>query len=399
MKKEEFSINYKFVPAGTIAPENLNKNEIWVDVGSRAAPQVLDHHGGDIHTWSASELIIEKYDKYILNAIDHKNDIRIITHEKPDIDAICSVWLVEKLIRENIKLENDKFISEIVNIVSANDQGIILDDELNENWIIIFKLLLTKEYKDLDDEQKLKKGLIIFDKTYLMLKNGISLQEIAEKLSSPYINNILISEKKNYIKDLSMAVKFPIKLPLRHIEKKLRLIRKKPYKTPDRNNNEWSKTDGLFVVEPTSSLFKEFARNDRKNSTADSGFSFLCIAYDIDIKDDHKNKLINKSPKRYIISTDPSSGFHLEGLGTILEILEQEKEDRSKKTLLPGRERVSPEKGRFGFNVRSPWYDGRGHNFTIVDSPMINLQSEKGLFFSQLTTEEVMKAVKNYGVI
>jgi len=404
MNNKTININYKFTPAGTIAPETINKNEIWVDVGNRASPQVMDHHGGDVHTWSAAQLVVEKHKDYILDVIDKDDDITIVLHNSPDLDAICSVWLVEKLLIENINIEADQNISEIVNIVSANDQGIILEDDLQINWIVIVKILLNKEYKDLNDEQKLKKGKIIFDKTYSMLKKGFILQKIAKSLSSPYVRIILSTEKRDYIEDLSKAITFQMKLPVEHLEKKLKNIEKKPFNAPDTFKKRWSLADCIFITKPSSLLFKEFARNDTINSVSGMGFSFICVAYNNEINDNSKKKLININPKRYIISTDPLSGLHLKGLGTRLEQREQKNEDASDLSMLPGRERVPCKDGRFGFNVISPWYDGRGHNFTIIDSPLIKLNSEerdnkngKDYFFSQLTTEEILETIWNYG--
>jgi len=89
------------------------------------------------------------------------------------------------------------------------------------------------------------------------------------------------------------------------------------------------------------------------------------------------------------------TGFNLNGLGWLLEQLEQEAENRSQFPLLPGRNRVSPGTGRFGYNVVSPWYDGRGHNYTIVDSPAVTFNNQE-ICGSALPEEDVLAAVQNF---
>ena len=66
---------------------------------------------------------------------------------------------------------------------------------------------------------------------------------------------------------------------------------------------------------------------------------------------------------RVIISVDPHSSFHLPGLGYELELRESEK----RSTL--GMERVGEPRYPDYCDNNDPWYDGRGHDFTIVDSP------------------------------
>ena len=104
--------------------------------------------------------------------------------------------------------------------------------------------------------------------------------------------------------------------------------------------------------------------------------------------------LKGRTLKRYIISTDPLSGFHLKGLGAKLEKLEQIKEESMGLPLLKGRERLSKELGRYGYKIKAVWYDGRGHNYTIVDSPAIE---NKGEIYcvSCLTIEEIKSALIN----
>jgi hypothetical protein len=53
-------------------------------------------------------------------------------------------------------------------------------------------------------------------------------------------------------------------------------------------------------------------------------------------------------------------------------------------------------RGRHGYNVVSPWYDGRGHQFTIIDSPSIQVEGRSCLA-SALTTRDVQEVLWEYG--
>ena len=101
---------------------------------------------------------------------------------------------------------------------------------------------------------------------------------------------------------------------------------------------------------------------------------------------------------RYILSTNPITDFHLQGLGRMLELHEQEAENRQQNTLLPGRERVGDGKGRHGYNVASPWYDGRGHNFTIIDCPGVTVDQQI-LYASCLSVTEIRETVQAYSCL
>ena len=132
------------------------------------------------------------------------------------------------------------------------------------------------------------------------------------------------------------------------------------------------------------------AREDREHSPQRRGFSLLLISR-------------NATPPgypiplyRHIISTDPRSGADLQGLGKQLEALEQAAEEQGGWPLRGGRERVAPGTGRHGYNLASPWYDGRGHQFTIVDSPSIRIDDQL-LCASCLTPAQALEAVRWYG--
>ena len=102
---------------------------------------------------------------------------------------------------------------------------------------------------------------------------------------------------------------------------------------------ENKRIDGLALYKPKSILFKYWAR--------DIGYDLLIVKW---------------SKKRTVISLKADTILSLKGIGDRLNFLEEMK--RRKKNI------VINEEIREGYNIPDPWYDGRAHNYTIVDSPL-----------------------------
>lgn len=122
--------------------------------------------------------------------------------------------------------------------------------------------------------------------------------------------------------------------------------------------------DGLFLRDPECILFKEWARADRENSPNGRGFLFTAIAYSSGVPDAEYNK------SRYIFSLDPelANGAHLYPVWARLQAAE------CAECLKTPEENTPP---RAGFEVRlagspcaqDPWFDGHNYQATIIDTP------------------------------
>ena len=374
-------IDYRFVPYGTSAPNPVVENELWLDVGDRSAPQVLDHHGGDTDAKSAFELIVNKYKAFILSPLSEIKNITFVLHTSPDLDAICSAWLAKKILTFPDTIETYDFLKKIERAVSENDQGLVRTDDPKSNWIIVMRTILMVEYPKFDDYSKLSAGSELVEKTFIILNKGGTLKSAAEKLNSPKIETALEQAKIAYKNDIAKSEFFKVVLP-----KTKPVLNERLFSSNQMNKVKNKKiADAVILHNPESVLFKELARGDVINSPQKQGFDLLIVSNDVNI-------IKGRTLKRYIISTDPLSGFHLKGLGAKLEKLEQIKEEAMGLPLLKGRERLSKELGRYGYKIKAAWYDGRGHNYTIVDSPAIE---NKGKIYcvSCLTIAEIKSAI------
>ncbi len=379
---------FRFEKMGAIAPPKIRANELWLDVGNRASPQVLDHHGGDTKAWSTSQLILENYQDFILTPLKTKKEIQLVLHTLPDLDTICAAWLVEMLFMYDKNFIKNKAIEKIVREVSENDQGITRTCKPEENWVLTARTIIQEELKNEDDVEILRKGLLLFDKTYEILNSGGELADAASAIITYFIKSVFAHARRDYLEDLERAIIFQVKLPV-HTSTQSKEYKNKPSSVPDTYKERWSLTDAIFINNPSSTLFKELAWADKEKSLLKQGFSFMVISHDVKLQN-------QETAQRHILKTDPLSGMHLEGLGAMLEKREQEKEEISGILLFPERKRVGPGKGRHGYNVESPWYDGRAHNFTIVDSPSLHV-GEEGKCFSQLNYQELLETVWEYG--
>jgi len=383
MKYKKIKLLFGFVPMGQVAPDPIPPGEVWLDVGNRVAPRILDHHGGDTSAWSASQLVFEKIDEFILPYIEDFVTIRIILHIQPDLDAICAAWLVKKRAVERMDLKSVREIQSIIQSVNENDQGLVKTNIAISCWPIIMRSLIGCVPRDEIDDIVINSWFALFDETLKILGASGSFADVAEKIITPKLRVILAQDQKDYDYDVQRGLIFQVMLPLQN-QFSLKINCGAPIKEDERR----VLCDALFLHNPSSLLFKELSRGDIKNSMQESGFPLLVISWDIQTND-------GRVFQRYIISTDPFTGFHLRGLGSLLEKQEQKKEDQLGLPYLPGRERVESGKGRFGWNVVSPWYDGRGHSFSIVDSPSI--QIDEGICASQLNSNEVLEVLWAYG--
>src|SRR5262249_51371382 len=126
--------------------------------------------------------------------------------------------------------------------------------------------------------------------------------------------------------------------------------------------------DALFVRDVQNAedpercvFFKDWARSDTQRPSDGKGFVALCV-----FSTEGPNR-----PRRAIISVAPDSDVCLRGLAALLE----ESESRRRREVYGVDDRVTdltagvPRVPRPGYANADPWYDGRGHEYTIVDAP------------------------------
>ena len=114
--------------------------------------------------------------------------------------------------------------------------------------------------------------------------------------------------------------------------------------------------DGIYLRDPESILFKEWARADTQNSPSHDGFLFTSVVY---------SSGANGKP-RFVFSLDPerAAGAHLYPVWARLQAAEMSEKNK------PGEPQGKDRKGFEGRQCGDdPWFDGNNYKCTIVESP------------------------------
>lgn len=383
-------VAFRFVPLGAEAPAPLPAGEIWVDVGNRVDAGVIDQHAGAAGAWSSAELVLRRFDDGTLAPAAERPSWTVVVHAQPDLDAVCAAWLVRQILCRGNLPEPREALDALVERVSLHDQGFVSHEPPERNWSLVVRTLLDPERAGADDEAVLQAGLEAMERTFRILTGGATLERAASALCDRASRQALMQAQRDYEEDLARGIIFQIRLPVRPLDREPPVPEAGPAPVPAPRETRWSLADGLFLHDPASRLFKELARSDRINSPRGRGFSFLAVSWDPEAPP------VGRPLRRYVLSTDPATGLHLQGLGGLLEEREQRLEREASLPALSGRERVAPGTGRHGASVASPWYDGRGHRYTIVDSPSVEAGS-RSFCASRLTSAEILETVWDYG--
>jgi hypothetical protein len=356
---------------GTPAPPDVPEDEIWLDVGGRAGLQVLDHHGGDTPLRSAMELVAARFFSLVPETSRRLPVLTLVLHNDPDVDAVSAAWLAARLLALDRLPAPLASLSLLASAVGEHDQGMHRAPYPLQSWALVLRTLLREEYAALPEPEQALAAFKPLDMTWDCLVQGGSLEDAAARITTPLVRKTLERAARCYAEDLRRGWNFKAALPLRGAAPGL-----------------WGEVDALFVPDPESPLVRELAQADTENSREGRGFTLFAASKSA-------GEAMGRRLWRYSLVTNPASGFHLEGLGQRLEAAEKAKEDAMGLAPLPGRERLGEGGGRHGMGVRAPWYDGRGHGHTILESPALCLDG-KSVRGSVLSPEEMLDTLARY---
>lgn len=313
---------YRFVRYGSqFEPE---KDTLVLDVGMKTVPGIIDHHHPDAEPECTASLIV-KYPSLVLNHIERERtaNLKIITHRRPDFDAVTSIFLVLKLLETG---EVDPTMEKIAGYTKLVDSASLPKDwDLPSTPYAILRALFLKIRKRNNEAYtaRVRTGLRFVKFLYGSSKKGYEIFQNRSLFAGidRYEHAIKKAEDDyfDYLYDLERCQILSLNLPL------VSSLGKK-------------KVDGLIARNPRSYLFKDWARRDATHTSLKQGFSFL---------------MTNFGSTRYILGVDPEMGIYLKGLGDLLNHKEAEQRKRENR---PFTER---------------WYEGNCplFNFRIIDSP------------------------------
>lgn len=360
--------HFAFVSPGT-HPAEFSVSEgmcpLFFDVGDLNEGIVFDHHhqsAGGAPT-SATEVVSSLAGRERLTVL--MEEIRanrhhpiFVTHTVPDLDAVAAVYAALSVWRNMPGLDK-----KLVDYITAKDCGEGVDHDLLSSIGLFFAVFVEAAE---DDRERMILGL-----------------RLLEIFNSAVTDGWILPGRTN-LSDLSAlrdACPNVLERFRRHVQQ-LQALEARASSFPV----EVLSDDGAILpctgcllcfdhTQPYVVGFKEYFRSLREE---DGTFRYdLLLVF----SQEH-------SRCRGVISVRPESGLRLRGLGGLLDAAEteksqmrdmhrdewsaQEQETARQRGLLGDgeptliRNTASPRKG---YGNADPWYDGRGHGWTIVDAP------------------------------
>lgn len=358
---------FEFVPMGTeLEPQ---EGKLALDVGNKVAPGILDHHHHVGKSCTVS--LVMTHPEFIKNWVKGSH-VTFVLHQSPDIDGTSAAYLAWRLLNDG---ELPYGLPILAEHIKAADQGVVEQPDpkapLPYELYMIISSLIFEEYQpkinDLyqqldnlngDDDKSIayKIDYLIQERDNKIVKRGFELLDfIFEKIQG-------IPEEEIKLRDIFRDV-HPFKDECHALERDFELYtqdlhdhtKTRPFilKLPKKGTRIPVLVDGLYWVDPTPKLFKLWARSDHINAQVGDAFVFMMVEYSRGGK---------QGKPRYILSVDPNKSVDLVGLGSTLNHFEALK--REEKGV------VIDAPPRSGYDIPDPWYDGRGHDYTIVDTPI-----------------------------
>lgn len=359
---------------------------VILDVGNKLTYGIIDHHHlknplkvNDKEFCSATG-ILSAYPSLLSN-VDKEKQIDIFVHEDPDFDCYASTYLAEYYLKHDQFPADYEILVDYAEKIDAGKQGIDFNQICTPYTIslVIWTVIENMYGKSISLEEKYR----------LMMKRGLDLVEyMMTQLNTFHVNEKCINHPgilgidhpfQDEVKLLNDDYqKYEADLANETICEKSSI-----FLATNDTRSEVVEVDALFWNQvPKCSLHKLWARADVR-SPSKSGYVFTFIPGEV-VK---KNKL---DITKVTIAVDPDYGVSLGGLGKAVELEEQKKEKQiiTDKDTLKKRRNEDNHRWNDDWCINEdPWYDGRGHEYTIVDSPSVG---------SLLTIEEIKNISLRY---
>ncbi len=379
---------YAFVGPGT--PLQPSRDAVLLDVGGRLEAGCLDQHQDGSLGESTCELVLsypEHAYSHLMNPWlqrrDDGQELRerlwspvVVTHADPDFDAMVSAWLVRKLVETG---DLPAVARSLVGYATHVDQGRyridLAHDESVTRPVHMAYLVLQSLLHEVPggNVQCLERGFALIDACVT------AFGQSASRLSPGdwYVDLHADHPAAAWRKDDHPAAAWRKDDRFADLRSELDADREKHEQDKRHRIPEWTKIElpaakGHGSVEvsaffasrpPTSRLNKYWVRAD--------GHVLYCCPYARHDSTPPDPSDLSRVYPCVIVSVDPSADClgagkrALFGLGATLEALERrEREAHGGDTRL----RV-PRYKDGSVDNEDPWYDGRGHNHTIVDAP------------------------------
>jgi hypothetical protein len=390
---------YSFVPASQTV-DQLG-DTVFIDVGGRLEHGIIDHHCAASDFRSSARLVVD-HPAYVYEHLvgpwvsaDRVASVKgrqwsptLVTHESPDFDSLVATKLVQSLVETGQFPGGCEELCRYADRVDSGFQRLQLPEKRFELYPLILMLqnILHDRREELAAHLKLlpQPGQPRFCRHELMLRLGLHLVDAwlaagggkSDSASTGFQEDVLVRELANEIeKDADH---------FRAAVARYRAIG--DISVPSSSGRPLSLSAAALIAcqcdqvpcvckSPWHAFDKMYLRSGFPDSSPAISATPLTVI-EKPRKTDEKPTVGRPAVARHrwIVSIDPhvESGQprpSLEGLGASLEWAEQAKRQK-----VPGGSDTRKDAGSTRFSeypgVSDPWYDGRGHQWTIVDSPI-----------------------------
>ncbi len=362
------ALKWKYVFLGPGTTVNPMPNTIFVDLGNQLAEGVIDtHHSANFK--SSAHALQERPDLVLNHLLKNLNEayargeeerlssldemeFTFVTHTDPDWDGVATYYLCKHLLNNGC-LPPPWLTELLINATNLIDQGKgRIEGKTKRPYLILYAITSDNDNGTgitLSNEQRLIKGCALIETIINkikeekfpccppenpFLKHFDNLEEILPDYTAHLKH--LAEDRQKYEEDVvEKAETFEVELPFKE----------------RRGHKPFERIKAIAFTDPPSCmLHKDWARDNNEHQ--------LLL-----VPRKEKSKDIN----RWIISVNPRGDYTLHRLGYLLEKAETAKRSKMGDAhMRHGEPRWLDEKYSDNSN---PWYDGRNHECTIVDSP------------------------------
>jgi hypothetical protein len=348
-------VQFEFVGPGHTAPaDTFRADRLYLDVGNALRAGVIDHHHLGSASRSSASLVLD-YPHFVRDAVNswraESDPFTIVLHHYPDLDAAAATYLAMHYLTEG---EFPAGVRILCNLVDRVDHGYPGMHPTNPFTLYTAHLRLgdrlskTLKGEQLSDEwirQSLKMIHFVMQQLATHQRSILEIDAFEyDEVFGPDDRQAVEQDMVRYRKKLDLpntaARKVQLRLPgVLGGNREVRALIVRDVQNPG---------DPERVM-----YFKDWARGE--------GFAATSVYHH-----DAGNGL-----PRAIVSVDPRAEVTLDGLGKLLEQAEVEKrvKEKGRDTRLFDSRTDERLADRPGYLNPDPWYDGRDHGFTIVDSP------------------------------
>jgi hypothetical protein len=378
------AICFEFVGYGTRAEAASESPEwLYLDVGNDLRPGVIDHHHLPAYTGSTGRLVLAHPD-FVFESVAKDRDasapFSIVLHVDPDLDGLVSSYFAVSLLTTGTIPPGAEILARYVDEVDSGQVGLSQDRPftLYAAYMLLAHSLALRTWRKPEDRyrQCVEQGLEIVAFVGEQLAQGArSIFEI-DALACP---GLFSKHDREQIRRDIDRYRAKLRDPRTHAQR-LRL------RVPGQFGGV-QEVDTLLVRDVQNPddadrvlFFKDWARTDRLLAPERGGFVALSVFMS------HGSD----GRRRCLVSVRPGDGVSLRALGTLLDEAEASRRrelhgvDDRQVDAKTGQARPA----RAGYANSDPWYDGRAHADTIVDSPRSG---------TVLTAEEIEEIFVRFG--